>query len=187
MRNVALLLVLACLLGCGTKRRGTALEAGPIDLTVEAEKLVAFLPVHVGPFSSMVAASSDIRAVEPRIDASREYTTGDGRTLSIRLITGDLRAELPTLASDEEHAFFSDTDTYWRTTSIRGFRTRIAEERPTPRQSESYVQVGPNHVVRVRVFPIARTGESASLAALLNLEGLAKTGGVPGPPRRSTR
>ena len=187
MRNLVLPLLLALALGCGTRRRGTALDAGPVDLAVEAAKLIPFLPSHVGPFASSVAASTSISPVEPRIEAERAYKTSDGRTLSVRLITGDLRSDLVALASDEEHAFGSDTPTFWRTTSIRGFRTRIAEERPTARKSESYVQVGPNHVVEVRVFPPSRTGESASLAALLNLEGLAKTGGVPGPPREPTR
>jgi hypothetical protein len=180
-------LVLVLVLGCGAKRRSAPPEAGPSDLAAEAAKLTPFLPAHVGRFSSAAPASTNFRAVEPRVEAERKYKSGDGRTLSVLLISGDLRPELLALASDEEHAFGSDTPTYWHTTSIRGWRTRIAEERPAPRKSESYVQVGPNHVVIVSVFPAATKGESASLAALLDLEALAKTGGVPGPPRASSR
>jgi hypothetical protein len=178
-------LLVTCVLGCRTTARDTAPEAGPVDFAAEGAKLVSFLPADVGRFSSAEAATATV--AEHRVAATREYTNREGRTLTVRIATGDVSSDRLVFASDEEHAFGSDTPTYWRTTNTRGFRTRIAEERPTPRQSESYVEVGRNHVVVVRVFPAATAGESATLAAQLDLPGLAKSGGVAGPTSGPTR
>lgn len=185
--GIFVVLALASSFGCRRKAGSSGHDAGFVNPGAEAAQITPFLPERVGPFSSASAATTNFTAAEPRMAAERVYNSTDGRTLTIELITGDLRPELRTLASDADHAFGSDTPTYWRTTSIRGWRTRIAEARPTPVRSECYVQVGPNHVAHLDVSPVAKAGESASLAALLDLEGLARSGGIPGPPLQRTR
>ncbi|NOU34942.1 MAG: hypothetical protein HOO96_44180 [Polyangiaceae bacterium] len=135
-----------------------------------AAALSPLVPPKVGAFTATGDATT---STQPhRVELQRSYASG-GKTLSVSLFTGDIAAERGILGSDAEHAFGSDTPTYWRTTSVRTFRTRIAEQRPTVRSSECYLAVGAVHVAFVRVAP-ARAGECAEVAALLDLETLAR-------------
>lgn len=182
-QRVAMGIVLA-LSGC---HRGPAgvVDAGAVDPAVEAAKLVPFLPSRLGAFSATGPAS--VSGSGLRIGAQRAYRDGSGREVRVSLATGDLRSELGTLDTDDEHAFMSDTPTYWRTTSIAGHRARIGEERPTPRSSTCLVRVGPNHVADVRIAPVATAGECAPVAALLDLAGIVASGGVAGPAAPARR
>lgn len=145
-----------------------------------AAALLPFVPPKVGAFASTGDATTT--TLPQRVELRRSYA-GGGKALSVSLFTGDIEAERGILASDAEHAFGSDTPTYWRTTSVRGFRTRIAEQRPTVRSSECYVAVGAAHVAVVRVAP-GRAGECAEVAALLDLETLARAPTVRAGARR---
>jgi hypothetical protein len=173
------LFVLA-LFGCGRSSR-RAPPAVAVVPAREAAKLEAFLPAHLGVFASTEPAWSSGTMPGPRIEASRRYRSADGRTATVRLSTGDVRGALATLDSDAEHAFGSDTPTYWRTTSIAGHRARVAEERPTPQRSECLVRVGPNHVAKVTVAPVAAPGDCIAVAAARDFGRIAASGGVPSP------
>ncbi len=163
-----------------------AFDAGPVDPAAEAAKLVPFLPSRLGAFAA-TGPAMPVGMLGSVIEARRAYTDASGRKVDVRLATGDVSADLGTLDSDDEHAFGSDTPTYWRTTTIGGHRTRIGEERPTPRTSTCLVRVGPNHVADVRVAPVSTVGECAKVASLLDFAGIAATGGVPGPTAPSRR
>lgn len=165
--------------------RTTSFDASDVDASAEAAKLGALLPAAIGPFT---ATEPPLFGTGPglRIDASRSYTNASGKTAHVRLATGDVTSELGTLESDDEHAFGSDSPTYWRTTSIGGYRARIAEERPVVRTSECLVRVEPNHVAKVRVYP-AIAGECATVAALLDFKAIIASGGVPTPAATGRR
>lgn len=139
------------------------------------------LPTKVGAFTS--AKDPTVSTQPQRVEIERDYTAARGKTLSVSLVTGEMKAERGILASDAEHAFGSDTPTFWRTTTVRTFRTRVAEERPTVRTSECYLAVGAAHIAIVRVAP-ARAGECAQVAALLDLETLARAPTVQAGARR---
>ncbi|MEO8799645.1 MAG: hypothetical protein ABI551_17255, partial [Polyangiaceae bacterium] len=167
-------------------RTRAAFDAGPVDPAAEAAKLVPFLPARLGAFAA-TGPAMPVGILGPVIEARRAYTDASGRDADVRLATGDVSADLGTLDSDDEHAFGSDTPTYWRTTAIGGHRTRIGEERPTPRSSTCVVRVGPSHIADVWVSPVTTVGECAKVAALLDFAGIAASGGVPGPPAPSRR
>ena len=157
-------------------------DAGAIVPSAEAAKLVPFLPARLGSFTATRPATSTGSFPGPHISATREYASPDGRNAHVRISTGDVRSDLATLDSDQGHAFGSDTPTYWRTTSIAGHRTRVAEERPVVRSSECLVRASDNHVAAVRVTP-AGPGDCETVAIYLDFTGIAATGGVPGPSR----
>jgi len=172
------LAALACRGGGGS--RTTTFDASDVDASAEAAKLGAFLPPSLGPFTAtaspmMVTGSGLI------IEAHRSYADASGKKVDVEIATGDVRTDLQTIESNDEHAFGSDSPTYWRTTTIAGHRARIAEERPVVHSSDCHVRVEPNHVVRVRVYP-AIAGECASIATLLDFKAIVASGGVPGPP-----
>ena len=169
-------------LACRGGPRTTPFDASGVDAAAEAVKLGALLPAALGPFT---ATDAPLTTTGPDllIDASRSYVDATGKRLDVRLATGDVRSTLATIESDEEHAFGSDSPTYWRTTMIAGHRARIAEERPVVRSSECLVRVEPNHVADVRVGPAA-PGECAVIAALLDFKAIIASGGVPSPPER---
>lgn len=148
--------------------------------TAVAAALAPILPAKIGAFASADDATTS--AQPDRVELRRSYASG-GKTLSVSLVTGDTKAERSILGSDAEHAFGSDTPTFWRTTTVRTFRTRVAEERPTVRTSECYLAVGAAHIAVVRVAP-ARAGECAQVAALLDLETLARAPTVQAGARR---
>ncbi len=145
-----------------------------------AAALSPIVPPKVGAFSATGDATTS--TLPHRVELRRSYASG-GKTLSVSLFTGDMEAEHSILGSDAEHAFGSDTPTFWRTTTVRTFRTRVAEERPTVRTSECYLAVGAAHIAVVRVAP-ARAGECAQVAALLDLETLARAPTVQAGARR---
>ena len=178
MRLTVLFVSLLAMTGC---RRRHAPPPSVDSGTAEAAKLLPFLPPKLGAFDARQIAMTDVMFTG-RFSAERSYTSPDGREATVRISTGDLRGELATLESDDEHAFGSDTPTYWRTTSIAGHRTRIGEERPKPIKSVCYVRVGPNHVAEVDIRPAAGPGDCESVAALLDFTGIAATGGIPSPP-----
>lgn len=171
------------IVACRGGSRATSFDASDVDASAEAEKLGALLPPALGPFTATEPPTTTGAGL--LIEGRRSYADASGKKVDVRLVTGDLRAELAALASDEEHAFGSDSPTYWRTTSVAGHRARIAEERPVVRSSECYVRVEPNHVVEVTVSP-ATAGECAVVAAWLDFRAITASGGVPGPatPRR---
>ncbi len=94
-------------------------HAGPpiADGKTVIEKLTRFLPAQLGPFAAINAVIST--ETKGRVELERHYRTPDGRSLSIRFVTGDIALELMALDTDAEHAFGSDTPTYWKTTAIR--------------------------------------------------------------------
>jgi hypothetical protein len=149
------------------------------------EKLTRFLPAELGSFAAINAVVST--ETKSRVELERHYRTPDGRSLSVRIVTGDLALELTALDTNAEHAFGSDTPTYWKTTAIRGLRTRIAENRGKRAGSTAYVRVSTLHIAVVEVYPAVSDGESASLAARLDLERIAASPGLPAPPTAPTR
>jgi hypothetical protein len=159
---------------------GAPFDAGDVDAAAESAKLGALLPPAIGAFT---AAEPPMFGSGPglRIEASRSYTDTSGKKVDVRLATGDVRSELSTIESDDEHAFGSDSPTYWRTTTIAGHRARIAEERPVVRSSRCVVRVEPNHVATVHVYP-AVAGECATVAASLDFKAITASRGVAGPP-----
>jgi hypothetical protein len=160
---------------------GTGPDAGVVDPTVEAAKLVPFLPATLGAFTATGAPTTMGSLPGPIISARRSYKSTDGRSAELRLSTGDVHGDVATLESDDEHAFGSDSPTYWRTTSVAGHRTRVAEERPKTIKSECVVRVGKNHVADVTITP-ALPGDCETVASLLDFAGITATGGVPSPP-----
>ena len=166
-------------LACRGGPRTTTFDASDVDASAEAAKLGAILPATLGSFKAsgppMMVSGSGLL-----IEAHRSYEDASGKKVDVQLSTGDVRAVLDTIESNDEHAFGSDSPTYWRTTSIAGHRTRIAEERPVVHSSECLVRVEPNHVAEVRVYP-AVAGECAGLAALLDFKAIVASGGVPSP------
>ena len=167
-------------LACRGGPRTTPFDASGVDASAEASKLGALLPPSIGPFTAtdppMMVTGSGLL-----IQANRSYADASGKKADVSLATGDVRSETETIESNQEHAFGSDSPTYWRTTSIAGHRARIAEERPVVRSSECLVRVEPNHIATVRVHPAA-PGECASVAALLDYTAIIASGGVPSPP-----
>ncbi|HEY2365779.1 MAG TPA: hypothetical protein VGH87_05300 [Polyangiaceae bacterium] len=167
-------------LACRGGPRTTTFDASDVDASAEAAKLGAILPAALGPFTAtdppMMVTGSGLL-----IEAHRSYADTAGKKVEVELSTGDVRSQLGTIESNDEHAFGSDSPTYWRTTSIAGHRARIAEERPVVHTSECLVRVEPNHVATVRVHPAA-PGECAAVAALLDFKAIVASGGVPSPP-----
>ncbi|HEX7666298.1 MAG TPA: hypothetical protein VF407_17350 [Polyangiaceae bacterium] len=149
-------------------------------MTVEAAKLVPFAPSTLGSFTA-TGPASPLGSPPDFVNVFRSYKDAGGRELTLRLSTGDIGADLGTIDTETEHAFGSDTPTYWRTTSIAGHRARIGEERPTLRSSTCLVRVGPNHVAEVKVAPASTPGECAAPAALLDFAGITATGGLASP------
>ncbi len=166
-------LVLSCAKGA---------PANPVaEPVVVAAQLSRLLPAKLGAFQATGEPIDNAHA--NYVASDRSYSGGKGKTLSVSLRTGDVKGDRLVLDSDAEHAFGSDTPTFWRTTSVRKFRTRVAEQRPTVRSSECYLAVGAAHVAVVRVAP-ARAGECEEVAALLDLETLARAPTVQAEARR---
>jgi hypothetical protein len=166
-------------LACRGGPRTTTFDASDVDASVEAAKLGALLPTSLGPFTAsdppMMVTGTGLL-----IEAHRSYADASGKKLDVELATGDVRSTLETIESNDEHAFGSDSPTYWRTATVAGHRARIAEERPVVHSSECLVRVEPNHVATVRVHP-AVAGECAAIAALLDFKAIVASGGVPSP------
>ena len=167
-------------LACRGGARATTWDASDVDASAEAAKLATLLPPALGPFRATGPAMSTTGS-GLLIEASRTYSDATGKKVEAQLSTGDVRAELDTIESNDEHAFGSDSPTYWRTTNVAGHRTRIAEERPFAATSRCLVRIEPNHVADVTVTP-ASPGECASVAALLDFAAITASGGVPSPP-----
>ncbi|HEY5961840.1 MAG TPA: hypothetical protein VIV60_35015 [Polyangiaceae bacterium] len=89
-------------------------------------RLAALLPESIGEFVARAPATSNVYLPEARIRAQRDYASAD-RTLQVELKTGNVRAQLELLASDSDHAFGSDSKTYWHTVPVKGLRARVAE------------------------------------------------------------
>jgi hypothetical protein len=160
--------------------RTTTVDAGDVDASAEAAKLSLLLPATLGPFTATGSPMTTTGSGNSLIEAQRSYDDASGKKLMVKLETGDLRPDIDTIESNDENAFGSDSPTYWRTTSVAGHRTRIAEERPVVHTSECLVYVEPNHIATVRVYP-ASAGECAAIAALLDFKAILANGGVPGP------
>src|SRR5947209_8578413 len=111
--TIALALVGLAELACRGGSRATY-DAAAIVPSAEAAKLASYLPPAIGAFTATAPASTIADAVGPRISAERGYASG-ARTATIRVATGDVRSEAMALDSDDEHAFGSDSPTYWRT------------------------------------------------------------------------
>ena len=178
MKRVALSLLLA---GCLARKPHAA--AWPDD-QVEIERMAALLPTMLpGGWTSSGAPKLSIeharlvterRTQASRLVAERVYHLGD-KVSTVDLVGGELSVEHAFLDPDIEHPFRADSPESWRTTSTRGFRTRIGEphdaQHATPMTSEAYVLVGAEHTVDVTVTN-ATPGESAEVAASIALEKL---------------
>ena len=192
MRRISLLFVLAA--GCLARKPHRA--AWPDD-QVEIERMAALLPTALpGGWTSSGAPKLSIeharlvterRTQASRLVAERVYRGPEGKVATIDLVGGETSVEHAFLDPDVEHPFRADSPEAWRTTSTRGFRTRIGEpgnEADTvpgtvpgnvpgnvPMTSEAYVLVGAEHTVDVTVTN-ATAGQSAAVAALFALEKL---------------
>ena len=180
MRRIALLLLISS--GCLARKPHRA--AWPDD-QVEIERMAALLPAALpGGWTSSGAPKLSIeharlvterRTQASRLVAERVYHGPDGKVATVDLVGGETSVEHAFLDPDVEHPFRADSPEAWRTTSTRGFRTRIGEPRTTPpttpMTSEAYVLVGTEHAVDVTVTN-ATAGESATLAAAIELEKL---------------
>ncbi len=144
-----------------------------------AARLDAFLPGRIGQFRAREPSVRTAFAVTPEISVERTYTNGS-RELTVELRTGDVRQDMQIIAENAERAFLSDTPTYWRTVNVRGRRARIAEEPDRMIDSQIYVRVSAQVVARLQVAPRAFDGESAALAAALDLERIGRAD-VAGP------
>ncbi|HEY1959352.1 MAG TPA: hypothetical protein VGH28_27265 [Polyangiaceae bacterium] len=169
-------------LACRSGSRIATWDASDVDASGEAAKLATLLPPTLGPFAATDSPMTTTGA-GALIEARRTYAGPAGKRIDVRLATGDVRSYLGTIESDDEHTFGSDSPTYWRTTTVAGHRTRIAEEQPVVRTSECLVRIEPNHVADVTVSP-ASSGECAAVAAMLDFAAIEASGGVPGPPAR---
>jgi hypothetical protein len=166
-------------LACRSAPRTTSFDASDVDASAEAAKLGTFLPPTLGPFTA-TGSPMTVTGSGLLIEAHRSYADAAGKKIEVELSTGDLRPNIDTIESNDEHAFGSDSPTYWRTTTVAGHRTRIAEERPVARSSECLVRIEPNHIAKVRVTP-ATAGECAVVAAWLDFKAITASGGVPSP------
>jgi hypothetical protein len=184
VRRVALLLLISA--GCLARKPHKAAWA---DDQVEIERMAALLPVALpGGWTSSGAPKLSIeharlvterRTQASRLVAERVYRGPDGKVATVDLVGGETSVEHAFLDPDVEHPFRADSPEAWRTTSTRGFRTRIGEPGTAPGStpgsppitSEAYVLVGTEHTVDVTVTN-ATAGESATLAAAIDLEKL---------------
>jgi hypothetical protein len=175
-RGLLLCAVLAA--GCHQK-----IPAPPPLTQAEADRAAAqlshLLPDRIDAFTATAATTSWVQFPGPRISVERRYRDKD-RELTVEIVTGDAHRELEIILTDQEHAFGSDTPTYWRTVQVKGRRARIAENRDHLTSSETYVWIGSiaGHDVtgRIVVDKAARVGESALLAVALDFDTLAQAG-----------
>ncbi|MEO6950295.1 MAG: hypothetical protein ABI321_00675 [Polyangia bacterium] len=175
MRYLALFALLA---GCIAHKPHKAVWT---DDQVEIERMAALLPATLpGGWTSSGAPKLSIERARlvterktqaSRLMAERIYHGPDGKVATIDVVGGELSVEHAFLDPDVEHPFRADSPEAWRTTSTRGFRTRIGEPHTTPMTSEAYVLVGTEHTVDISVTSAA-VGESAQLAAAIALEKL---------------
>jgi hypothetical protein len=175
--------------GCeGRAKNTTPMLPSPTEAKSAADKLASLLPRAIGEFVARQPATTALYLPEVKIRAQRDYEYAD-RTLLVELKTGNVQSELGILADSAEHAFASDSNTYWRTSDIKGYRARIAEERDAKRGSTVYVRVSDNVVARLMLAPWAKVGESTELAAYLDFEAMKAAGvGVTMPaPKRELR
>ena len=179
MRRLVLLLLVPLLPLGGCLARKPHAAAWPDD-QVEIERMAALLPVTLpGGWTSSGAPRLSIeharlvterKTQASRLVAERVYRQGE-KVATIDLVGGELSVEHAFLDPEVEHPFRADSLEAWRTTTTRGFRTRIGEPQTTPMTSEAYVLVGAEHTVDVTVTS-ATPGESAALAATIALEKL---------------
>ena len=175
MRLIALVLLLG---GCLARKPHAA--AWPDD-QVEIERMAALLPATLpGGYKAAAAPHLSIeharlvterRTQASRLVAERVYDGPDGKVATIDLVGGETSVEHAFLDTDAEHPYRADSPESWRTTSTRGFRTRIGEPKGARITSEAYVLVGTEHTVDVNVTNAA-PGESATLAAAIEIEKL---------------
>lgn len=146
-----------------------------VEADAAVARLASYLPDHIGTYTASQPPTLRAYLPDTRLSAERTYT-GDQKSLTVELCTGDISALKKIIAQDAEHAFMSDTDTYWHTLFIRGYRARVAERRQGATDSVTYVGIGGKVVAQLEVSPAAIAGESASLAELMDLEAIEKAG-----------
>ena len=152
------------------------------DADAAAAKLASLLPDTIGPFRAEAPATTSVYLPESAVSAARRYTSAT-RKLTAELKTGNISSERRILATDEEHAFLSDTPTYWRTVMVKGHRARIEENPVGVSRSKVYVLVSASVVTELVVAPLAVAGESATLAEALDFPAIEASGvSVPAPP-----
>ncbi len=179
-----LLAVLAA--GC---QDGRAVAPPPLtqaEADQAAAKMALLVPDKITTFTATAPATTSVQFPGPRISVERRY--GDPkRQLTVEIVTGDAHRELAIILATEEHAFGSDTPTYWRTVEVKGRTARIAENRDRLIGSETYVWIGDigGHDVtaRITVDHATAAGESAIIASALDFDALARAGvGTHGAP-----
>jgi hypothetical protein len=186
LETLFLAAVFAAVFGCNSSTSNTTehatdsktLEAKALtqaEADAAAVRMAALLPDMIGSFAAKEKANIRVYLPNETISADREYTS-ESRTLTVELKTGNIQSEQRIIATDEEHTFLSDTPTFWRTVEVKGRRARIAENRDSVVFSEIYVRVGPYSIVHLTVGPTAKPGESAALAAMLNLDAVEAAG-----------
>jgi hypothetical protein len=181
------LLTLVAAVACKASESSTAPSASLTQRNADATvaQLARLLPDTLGSFRAQSPATTRVYLPEAMLRAERRYASG-ARSLTVEIETGNIRAKQLILEQQDEHAFLSDSPTYWRTVDVKGHRARVAEDRAAAVSSEAYVSVGPHVVARLVVDPPAGAGESVKLAEALDFDALAAAG-VAGPVAHEQR
>jgi hypothetical protein len=145
----------------------------PAEMETFAKALAAALPERLGAFHAHEHAGESVRG--QTVEASRTYASSDKRELTLTVHAGDVTPYRSIVASSGEHAFGSDSFTYWGDGSIKGRRGRFSYQTKAPFVGEVWVALGSREIVSLRVFPLRSHDESVKLMSLLDLDAIAKT------------